>query len=356
MSSARSDAQLLSSLRGLVEDNADKVLGVAGGQIRVEQLDLSQPRNQKPGRHHRALTVRYYREDERREKRIWLKFLKDSRTRYAKHTAIWNQTHEVCNLFPQPYFYVECNQTGMIAMELIEGRTLRDLFLPRMLIRRAVALSSVFAALGTALRAFHDSSRPAAFRAADDLSDHVRRLATDAEQLGHDERARLLDRIAAAAERAGGSAVRLPLIPIHHDCTMRNVVVRPDGTPCLLDVDAIVASPKTRWHELAVFLINLESQSKYAPLAHATSIAAAWRSFWTGYLDAGRPDGLSLAQVHAVLFLTKVDFLLAGTWRPLPEIYPGFLGARYLSGLKTSLLRGEHLIEPLGSIPRAGSA
>jgi hypothetical protein len=344
MLSARSEADLLTSLRELVQDNAETLFGVTGNQLRVEHMSLSKAFHRKHDRYHRALTVHYSRDGETREKRIWLKFLADVRTLYDIHTAVWNQNRDGSPLFPQPYFYGQWSGGEMIGMELVEGAPLRGLLLRRAFTRRSPVLSPVFAALGEALRAFHDSSKPAGFRSVDDLEENARRGARGTEHLTRAERERMLQLIASAAVRAGGSRTRLPLIPVHHDCTLRNVVVNREGSPRLVDLDSMVAPWKSRWHDVAVFLDNLESQVRYAPLVDAGAIATSWRSFWSGYAGVALPNDLSPAQVDALLFLMKVEYVFDGPWRPLFETYTGVLASRYLRRLKLSLLRGEHRI------------
>jgi Ser/Thr protein kinase RdoA (MazF antagonist) len=172
---------------------------------------------------------------------------------------------------------------------------------------------------------------------------------TRTEHLAEPERRRALERIAAAAS-AAGAATQLPSIPVHHDCVLRNVVVRPTGAPCLIDLDSMRAAWKSRWYDVAALLINLESQIKFAPFADARSIKSAWGSFWGGYAEAGLPDGLSLEQAHALLYLIKVERLFHGPWRPLYEIHTGFADTRFIRRLNASLLDGRHLV--LGSDAR----
>jgi hypothetical protein len=343
MSSARSEAELLSALRELVQDNINSLFGLTGSRLRVENVSLSRPLHQTSDRYHRALTVRCASPSETREKRIWLKFLPDVRALYEIHMAVWNQTRDLCDLFPRPYFYGEWSGGEVIGMELVEGVSLRKLFLRRSLTRSSAALNTVFVALGDALRAFHDSSEPDGFRSIGDLEENARRVAASTEHLTRDERTQALELIRCAAVRAGDSGTALPLIPVHHDCTLRNVVVRGAGLPCLLDLDSMRAPWKSRWFDVAVFLTNLESQIKYAPLVGTGCIAAAWDSFWTGYEGVGLPDGLSLEQAQAVLFLIKLEYVFEGSWLPLFEVYTGLLASRYVRQLKTSVLNGEHL-------------
>jgi hypothetical protein len=345
MSSARSDAALLSYLRELIEDNAESVFGLARGEPHVELLSLSRPhgRDESQNRYHRTLAVRYSSAGGRQEKRIWLKFLKSRRVVYDTHVAAWNRTRDVAELFPRPYFYGEWRGEAVMGMELVAGASLRDLFLRRALVRRSGALDEVFAALGRALRAFHDSSEASDARSIDDLAENACRLASSTEHLSADERDRALERIRSAAVVAGGERTQLPLIRVHHDCTLRNVLVRRDGSPCLVDLDAMPAPCKSRWYDVTVFLVNLESQIKFAPLCDTDSIATAWRGFWSGYAGGGLPDGLTLEQVNAVLFLAKVEYAFEGAWLPVFEFYTGFLAARYLRRLKRSVLDGEPL-------------
>jgi hypothetical protein len=343
MSSATSDAALASYLRELIRDNAESLFGIAAGEPHVEQLALSRPhgRNHSQNRYHRTLTVRYATAGGLREKRIWLKFLKSRRVVYDIHVAAWNRTRDAGRLFPRPYFYGEWRGEAVMGMELVDGTSLRDLFLRRALVRRSGSLDAAFTALGRALRAFHDSSEASGARSTNDLAENACRLASGTAHLAPGERDRALERIRSAAVVAGGDRTQLPLIRVHHDCTLRNVLVRHDGSPCLVDLDSMPAPCKSRWYDVTVFLINLESQIKFAPLCDAETIAAAWRSFWSGYAGAGLPDGLSLEQAQAVLFLTKVEYAFEGAWLPVFEFYGGLLANRYLRRLKDSLLAGD---------------
>jgi hypothetical protein len=120
------------------------------------------------------------------------------------------------------------------------------------------------------------------------------------------------------------------------------VVVRRDGSPCLLDLDSMPAPANSRWYDLSVFLVNLESQIKYAPLCDAAAVARAWRSFWSGYAGARIPDGLSVDQARALLFLVKFEYVFQGTWLSVFDVYTDRLATRYLRRLKASLVAGEH--------------
>jgi Phosphotransferase enzyme family len=345
----RSDVELVPELRELVRDNAERLFGLAPDELRLERLTLSRPLHRRAQRHHRMLTVRWSAAGDLREKRIWLKFVTYVRDRYDVHVRAWEQTRDV-GVFPQPYFYGEWDGGGAIGMEVVDGASLRDLFLRHALTRRSAQLGTVFAALGASLRAFHDSSQPSGSRSVGQLEETVTRAVLATDRLTADERKRALERIAAAVARAGGGATQLPSIPVHHDCVLRNVVVRPTGAPCLVDLDSMRAAWKSRWYDVAALLINVESQIKFAPFADARSIVSAWGSFWGGYAAAGLPDGLLLEQAQALLYLIKVERLFHGPWRPLYEIHTGFADTRYIRRLNASLLDGRHLV--LGSDAR----
>jgi hypothetical protein len=343
MPSAPSDPELLPILRGLTERNAADILGRTGDDVRVQRLRLGGRRHERTQRHHRRLSVRFLSDGTAVDREVWLKFVTAPRRRYDVHATAWARTRGACPMFPQPYFFAEWQGGGLVGMEVVEGTSLRSLFLRGMLARRTPEMNATFTALGRALRVFHDAAEPEDARPVTELEERMAQLIADTGYLARPDRERLAALVAGAVERAGGGRTRLPLIPIHHDCVIKNVVVRADGSVCLLDLDSMCASRKSRWYDVVVFLINLESQIKYAPLSDGTAIREAWRAFWTGYTAAGPPDGLAPEQITALLFLVKAEYLLGGTWRPLFEIYTGTLAARYVRRLTASLLQGQHL-------------
>lgn len=336
-------AGLLDWLAGLVEAHAERTIGPDAADARLLRVSLSRPMHHRGDRHHRVLTAYYRAGGAVRERRIWLKFLSGGRTRYEAQEEVWHKTRGAGDLFPRPYFYGERASLTVIGMEAIEGTSLRTLFVRRALTRRAGTLVPVFSALGRSLRAFHDSFEAALAWKIPMLEHEALGAVAACERLTADQRRRIARHIEAAAVRAGGAGTQLPLVPLHHDCGLRNVLVRSDGSPVFVDLDLLRAPPKPRWYDVAGFMINLESQIKFAPFVGAGSIATGWHSFWDGYMGAGPADGLAPEQVSAVLYLMKIRYLLGIRRRPIRLVYEGALAPRYIGALERSLLSGEHL-------------
>jgi hypothetical protein len=328
MRSETSEQDLLPALDALVREHAAEIFDGAGAQPVEPELTITGRLLERGDRHHRVLTVRHGASS----KRVWLKFRSDFRELYEIHRATWNGTQNA-PLFPRPYFHAEIPPVELLAMEYLEGRPLRELLLRRAATRRARSLDRVFGELGTRLRVFHDASEATSSKPVRDIAANARRLAK-----GGDD---LIEQISGAESRAGADTA-LPLIKIHHDCSLRNMIVTGEGEPRLVDLDSMRAAPDSRWYDIATLLINLESQAKYAPVVSARAVAPAWRAFWRSYLDGGPPDGLSIDAAHALLYLTKVEYLLGGTFRPpLFEVYTGRIAARYLRRLERALVAGE---------------
>ena len=340
MRSATSERDLLPALDALVREHAAEIFDGAGDEPVELELTVSEPLLQRGDRHHRVLTVRDVHAPEVRTKRVWLKFRTDFRELYEIHRRAWADTRDA-PLFPRPYFHAELPPAELLAMEFLDGKPLRELLLRRAARRGARSLDDVFADLGARLRMFHDASPTSASKPVRDVAANARDVAQGSRYLDRSERDRVIQHIGAAEARAGGSTA-LPLIKIHHDCSLRNMIVTADGHPRLVDLDSMRAAPDSRWYDVTTLLINLESQSKYAPIVSARAVAPAWRAFWQGYLASGTPDGLTPEAIRALLYLTKVEYLLGGTFRPpLFEVYTGGIAARYLRRLKRTVVAGK---------------
>lgn len=340
MRSATSERDLLPALDALVREHAAEIFDEAGDDFAALELTITGRLHEHGDRHHRVLTVRDASAPAIRSKRVWLKFRTDFRELYDIHRRAWADTRDA-PLFPKPYFHATLTSGDVIAMELLEGQPLRELLLLRAARRSARSLNGVFTDLGARLRTFHDASAPTASKLVGELAANARQLCEHTPYLGESERGQVVEQIGAAASRAGADTA-LPLVKIHHDCSLRNIVVTEGGSPRLLDLDSMRASVDSRWYDVTTLLINLESQVKYNPIVSAGAVAPAWSAFWAGYVAPGRPDGLSSDAIRALLYLTKVEYLLGGTFRPpLFEVYTGRIAARYVRRLKRTVVAGK---------------
>ena len=343
MWSAKSDDELLASLTPEVRDAAGAILGSPDNGITIRRVELDRPRHRKHNRHHRLLRVHYDRDGAVDEKPVWLKFVTKVQSRFEVHEAAWEQTREL-GFFPRPYFKLGSGEReGIIAMEQVQGAAMREAFLRRAALRSTGRLYELFGSLGSSLRTFHDSWRPFGELRLGELTEQIYSDAGDESRLTPGEADRLSGVVREAEQRAGGADLMLPTIRLHHDCTLRNVIVRPERLPCLVDLDSMRSEPKPRWYDIAVFLVNLESQLRYSPLVAPREVATAWDRFWEAYAGAALPDDLTLDNAHALLLLMKADMYVRPK-RPVPRVYRGYPASRYVDRLKDSLLRGSHSV------------
>jgi tRNA A-37 threonylcarbamoyl transferase component Bud32 len=340
---AKSEMVSHARIRELLMQNAPSVLGPTIEDDRVLQVAISGPLYLRGDRSHRILTVKYRKSRTINKKKLWLKCRPQFGTLYEIHTAAYSRLRETRNILPQPYFCAEFDGQSLIAMEFVEGTSLRNLLLRGAVCGRSTALKDVFWKVGAAIRKLHDSSKVSGMKTVGELADNARRVTDQSRYLTSEEKAAVIGNIAVAETRAD-SHCSLPLIKIHNDCTLRNIVIRTNGSPCFVDLDSMRAPDNSRWYDVGCFLINLESQTKYSLLGHSRIIVNMWKSFWTGYVEKGRPDGLSEKQITALIYLIKVEYLLGGTMRPpLFEVYKGVLASRYLKRLKDALLRRDYI-------------
>lgn len=327
----------------LVEGNLGRLFQRAEDTVRLRSVDLGEPLHRNGPRHHRLVKVHGEVEGRPSHARLWLKFVNDRPERFEVHQRVYERTRTRTTLFPRPFFYAPFGDDCILAMEVIEGRVLRDRFLRDAALRRDRDLHGAFAQLGQGLRAFHDVSEPCRHEPVHALHERIQDAVRRTGDLDARARARLLERVETAVA-AAGAETHLPLIPIHHDCTLRNVVLEVDGSPRVLDLDAVVARPKSRWYDLVILLTNVESFVKYRPVLPDRKVAAAAASVRLGYLASGWPDGMTADQGEAILDLIRVDYVFNGTSRPASEVYEGPLNRRYLRRLIDSVVTGEPVV------------
>jgi hypothetical protein len=191
------------------------------------------------------------------------------------------------------------------------------------------------------MRLFHDSSAAVGAQRVAELAADIGRATAATEYLTDGERKEILEHIKIAGRNANPKT-ELPLIKIHHDWILRNILISDKCSFHVIDLDSMRAPNNTRWCDVSYFLINLESQLKYWPIIDRRSIGDLWQSFWEGYLENGLPDGLSRQQIRSLIYLTKVEYLFGATIRPLFQLYGDFLGRLYLRNLKKSIMQGEY--------------
>lgn len=346
MSLDKNNVDLLRWLRDVISQNRRSIFGDTHNGFRIMQLSITRPLHRKHDRYHRILKVKYSTNKGMYEKKIWLKFRNDFGKLYKIHTEIYGKLREDQKIFPRPYFYFYGQYDGsngcVIGMEFLKGTSLRSMLLTNVAYRRIESLKKLFLAIGTGMRTFHDSSKSSGVRLVTELADNAHKVTEQTQYLTDEERNKLIRNIR-NAENQANPQTELPLIKIHNDWVLRNILVDNTGAFYVVDLDSMRAPVNSRWYDLSYFFINLESQLKYWPIIDRISLLYLWKSFWQGYSQKGLPETLSENQIKAIIYLIKVEYLFGGTIRaPLFEIYNKFLGPLYLRNLKKTIMRGEY--------------
>ncbi|NIM98702.1 MAG: phosphotransferase [candidate division Zixibacteria bacterium] len=331
-------------LRNLVIENKRNIFAGADHDLTILQVSVSRPFHRRGDRYHQILRIKYETQGGVYTKRIWLKYRNDLARSYQIHRAVCKELEEEKRFFPQPYFYGESHRNGksVVGMEFVTGASLRNMVIRNAVYKGREVLEEIFSEVGAALRTFHDSSKSSGLRLVGELADNARSVTERSKYLSKEEREEVIGWIG-MAERRAGAEMQLPLIKIHHDWILRNILITDTGSPYIVDLDSMRAPDNSRWYDVTCFLINLESQLKYRPLISRGKLANLWKSFWQGYAEELVPEGLSENQVMALIYLIKVEYLFGGTMRPpLFETYNKLLGRRYLNNLRDAVTRGEY--------------
>ena len=341
MSSAINRRELLEPLKRVLSDNKRNIFDDTESDLRIIRLSLSRPLHRREDRYHQILNVTYASDSGLFQKKLWLKFRQDFEPLFKIHTTVYEKLGKDQRFLPKPYFYTKCDQTSVIGMELIKGASLRNMVLRMVMSRRTRVLEETFLKMGRGMRVFHDLSTGYGSQRVGELLANVHRATAATEYLTNVERTKIKEHITIAGKHANPQT-ELPLIKIHNDWILRNILVGNSGSFHVVDLDSMRAPNNSRWHDVSYFLINLESQLKYWPIIDRSSITDLWRSFWRGYLEKGLPDGLSRQQIRSLIYLIKVQYLFGETIRPLLKIYGNLFGRLYLRNLKRSIMQGEY--------------
>ena len=126
---------------------------------------------------------------------------------------------------------------------------------------------------------------------------------------------------------------------------IRNIVVKPNCVPAVVDCDALGSPDETSWHDVAYCLINIESIIRYSPLLNSDLVARLSTAFLSGYRGYAYPDALSNNQMRGVLYLVRAELIIgAGHRAPLlGAYYRTLVGWGFARQLKGELIGGMRL-------------
>jgi len=349
----------MEALRDLVARRLPDVLGPEWVGATVKRISVSRPLNSIRSRHHRLVHVDYESRGRPGACRIWLKFRDDFDGAFDIHRRIYGAAGYDPKFLPRPYFLhrLEAPPLSVVAMEYVPGERLRKAVITAALGRKRHQLVETFGRLGVQLRSFHDALATPATRTIADRMEQMERAIGDSHYFAAAERQALLRHAAYAADLIGREA-GLRVTQTHGDLAVRNVIRRPDGTLTLIDCDSLHRRQDSGWCDVAHLLINIESLIRYSPLIRSRLLAGISRAVCAGYRGASYPDGLSPEQVHALIYLLKIERALGlHGRRPLFAKLATASGRRYLRRFKADLVRGTHGTLGLGhSATRSMSA
>lgn len=216
-------------------------------------------------------------------------------------------------------------ENGFAVIPWVEGKPLLPALIRDMLLRRH-RLVPTLRGVGEWLRAFHGPGLPGLEMVADPVAEVLRLAEPD-------------------AERARG----LPAVRCHNDPTLRNMVRTPDGRVALMDLDAAFhpAFPRHAWpeHDLGLLVLSLLSLTR-VPAIGVRQVRPYVDAALSGYFHDG---GYSPRRLRAVMRLHYFGWLLD---RPLPAMYRGVMGRRFMARLAQILATGEDWLPPEQQVPR----
>jgi hypothetical protein len=273
---------------------------------------------------------------------LWVKYRPGIHEIFGLLDGVYNRVGD--GVFPRPILEWHSNNgdCSLLLMTRVQGGSLRNRLLRAALLRRTRPLECIFESNGIKMRKFHDASEVSGSLSAGEFVQQAQTLVERTGFFAPAEKTTVLqhiDRYAATLRTR-----ELPLRMIHHDWTLRNVLVDRTGADYLVDFDSLRAPVSSRWIEVVCLMLNLESQSKWSPLITIGMLSGLWQSFWRGYAS-DRPPECSIDDVPALLFLTRIFHLLGGTFRvPLFRKHYRFVDRRFIRAVKSSVLRGEHTL------------
>jgi hypothetical protein len=330
-----------STMQALVTGSQGRIFPREQGPVEILRLELGPRQYIQEDRFHRCLVVHYRASGLKKSMKLWLKFRPDLDILFP----MLESYHERLNgaVFPAPYFAWRSQENNMavLATAYIRGGVLRNKLLAMSLLRQTGRLSPIFASSGAKMRRFHEAFAATETIGIASIIDSAAELVRQTDYLSTVEKDQILAHIAGCA--AALPMKSFPAVRNHNDWLLRNILVTPEGTDYVIDCDSMRHRANLRWYDVAHTLLNIESQMKWFPLITAGILSDLWRSFWQGYVRGAEiPDGLTTAQLLAILYVVRVQCLLGGTARlPYFTIMQHGLNRGFLRHLKRSIVAGK---------------
>jgi len=305
------DAEFTRLARELVVANKDQLFPGIAGQVEILDITLGPAAHFQETRFGRWLEVRYRNGGAPAALKLWLKFRPSLDALYP--LLLEYERRLDCRVFPRPYFAWRSPDArlAIVATEFVGGRLLRDRFRQWAFSRQTARLEPIFRSNGEKMRAFHDASPPLTPIAVDAVVGAIIERAGDSRHLAPAEWEAIRTHIERC--RSGLGRAALPAVRTHNDWVLRNIMIASDGADYVIDTDDMQAAPHWRWHDVGLFLLDIETQLKWFPLTTPRMLSRLCRAFWQGYVgERGLPDGLIPTQLPAILYLVRLQWLVEG--------------------------------------------
>jgi hypothetical protein len=317
----------------LVPDGAPlpKIVNVVLGKKQFSREDM----------YHRSVSVTCDISGKISRLELWVKHRPGIHEAFAPLDSVYNRIGG--DVFPKPILEWHSFNGGnsLLLMTRVEGETLRDRLMRAALLRRTAKLTDIFESNGGKMRRFHDASEASGSVSTAQFIGQAGSLVERTSFFSAQEKVVMLRHVQDYGRLLDGVA-DLPLRQIHHDWTLRNVLIDKQGVDYLVDFDSMRAPASSRWLEVTCLLLNMESQAKWSPVITIGMISKLWASFWRGYAAGGIPE-CAPGQIPAMFFLARLYHLLGGTFRlPLFQKHKRVVDRRFISALKRSMLEGHY--------------
>lgn len=334
----------LNLLHKLIEKRKAEIFENDNSRINKIKLSLGRRLYQHPYSYGRILTIHYLYEDVIKTKEIFTKFRRDYNLSPDTYMKIYNKFSKEDQFLPKLLFYLNIEETGetVIGMEYIKGVTLRSLVLRKAILRRISDLSVIFFENGKKMQLFHASQGKKESRPIGELLNNIQKKLNSSNFFIESEKEVIYQNILRIKENIDFSQ-KLPVVNIHHDWTLRNILItRNDARLLVIDLDSVQWAPTWCWYDIVFFLINIESQIKYWPFLKIKDLALLWEQFLRGYCDNGKCEQITREELGRLLYLVKVDHL-TDTYS-IAGFYNRGLGKLYVKRLKEALLKGQYTL------------
>ena len=305
------DADLLPLIRHLVDEHRERLFPGIAADIDIIDLSLGPAGHFQETRFGRSLDIRYRHAGTALSRLLWLKFRPGLDELFP---LLLHYEHVLePRVFPRPCFAWRSvdGAAAIVATDFADGMLMRDRFRQWAFSRQTARLEPIFRSNGTKMRAFHDASPALPPIAVDEVVATIVGRLGDSRHLTAAEREVVLRHVERCRAELGSRS--FVGIRTHNDWVLRNIMIGPDGDDCIIDTDDMQGAPHWRWHDVGLFLLDIDTQLKWYPLTTRRMLARLARAFWQGYA-AGRdlPDGLDAARLPALFYLVRLQWLVEG--------------------------------------------